>query len=455
MTLKHKNVGFEILVRDGSDLLKMLGQAPNVNGLTDLTMAPVMPLTYDFLPPSDYLTKPWRQSALIASGMVDDGAGEGNDFIYMQIYIYNSGTSGTFSTTNAYVSFHCLDDAVATSISTYLTWLNNAFAGTIEAAKLAKNSADTTDVSLRFNATADGKIRITCKRVKIQLWSTLTSTQKSSTWIISEFGLTGNVDSAGQLTFGDSSTDAKQLTSASPANIVKMQRVLGNQNDFIITVGQDTASYYAIDASVNKDYPNQGAFVTELNTQIGANALLKAALKAVGGSVRFNLVAATATVPEHISLTVFMADVYMYSTGSILSTDIIRLLGKNFTNSDGSFNFRHDSTWLHAVTFDNPSPLMQMPRSLYIYLPDLIADANVGGYETTLLRCVQMVGDLGTVQTYEPQYIQWHDITASGMRLGQIHVVLRNAFGEVVQFEWGSITVTIQFRPIMAAIIGA
>ena len=94
---------------------------------------------------------------------------------------------------------------------------------------------------------------------------------------------------------------------------------------------------------------------------------------------------------------------------------------------------------------------MQMPRSLYIYLPDLIADANVGGYETTLLRCVQMVGDLGTVQTFEPQYIQWHDTTASGMRLGQIHVVLRNAFGEVVRFEWGSITVTIQFRPIMAA----
>ena len=60
MTLTHKNMGFEILVRDGADLLKMLGQATNVNGLTDLKMAPVTPLTYDFLPPSDYYTNSWR-----------------------------------------------------------------------------------------------------------------------------------------------------------------------------------------------------------------------------------------------------------------------------------------------------------------------------------------------------------------------------------------------------------
>ena len=39
MTLTHKNVGFEILVRDGSDILKILGQGSAVNELSDLTDA--------------------------------------------------------------------------------------------------------------------------------------------------------------------------------------------------------------------------------------------------------------------------------------------------------------------------------------------------------------------------------------------------------------------------------
>ena len=34
------------------------------------------------------------------------------------------------------------------------------------------------------------------------------------------------------------------------------------------------------------------------------------------------------------------------------------------------------------------------------------------------------------------------------MRLAQIRVVLRNAFGEIAQFKWGSVTTTIEFRPI-------
>ena len=38
------------------------------------------------------------------------------------------------------------------------------------------------------------------------------------------------------------------------------------------------------------------------------------------------------------------------------------------------------------------------------------------------------------------------------MRLLQINVVLRNASGDVVQFEGGSIIVTIEFRPIVAYI---
>ena len=258
------------------------------------------------------------------------------------------------------------------------------------------------------------------------------------------------------LSTGDNSCAIVSLTSAAPAMIVTAQRVVPSQNNLYFSVEPNTSTTETVEVTIGKDYATQTAFVDELNSQITAHTVLQTALKAVSGYIRFSVVAATSTVAEHIRVSCYMANINLLSRGSL---DIIRFLGRDFVTAAGAFTLQSSTPWsaasIMSMTFDNPTPLVQMPRSLYIYLPDLIADANVGGYESTLLRCVQMVGDIGSVQTYEPQYIQWHDVTPSGMRLGQIHVVLRNAFGEIVQFEWGSITTTIEFRPIMAAIAGA
>ena len=123
MTLKHKNVGFEILVSNGSDILKMLGQARNVDQLTDLMMPPVMPITYDFLPPSDYLTKPWRYNALTATGLADDGQWHGNDWMNLQIWHWQT-NAGVANNSSGQQNINMNPPASATTLLGYLAWLN-------------------------------------------------------------------------------------------------------------------------------------------------------------------------------------------------------------------------------------------------------------------------------------------------------------------------------------------
>ena len=288
----------------------------------------------------------------------------------------------------------------------------------------------------------------------------------NGSWLIQAMGLTPNVAN-GIIQFGGPSganpPATQSLTRGATSSLVTAQRVTTNHASVHMLVGSRSKRHH-ISLSTAIDYTNQSALVTELNAQINANSALQTALTAANGYIRFTLVPQTLTsncqsTPEHIAVTTYMADLYLLSAPSTAGSgdglDIIRLIGKNFASSDGSFSLVRTNTDLQGLTFNNATPLVQMPRDLYIYLPELIADANVGGTETTLLRRVQMTGEIGTVQTYEPQYIQWRDVSPSGTRLEQIHVVIRNAFASIVQFEWGSITATIEFRPIMAAIVGA
>ena len=308
--------------------------------------------------------------------------------------------------------------------------------------------------SCTFTATPEGKIRIDTVNCRISLRMTSPDNADAS-WLINAMGFTPNVVNGRVESGGEGGVNKTPTISHRWCNIVSRvaQRVTTTHNTMSFKV-QGESMKRQVKLSTAKDFPNQSAFVDELNARIDAAAGLKTALAAVKGYVRFNLVPATSSVPEHISVTVFMADAYLDATSNN-GADIVRLIGRNFINSAGSVEPSEHYPVDKLFTFSNATPLVQMPRNLYIYLPDLIANSNVGGIETTLLRCVQMIGDIGSVQTYEPQYIQWHDVTPSGMRLEQIHVVIRNGFGDIVQFEWGSITATIMFRPIMAAIVPA
>ena len=357
------------------------------------------------------------------------------------------------------------------SVTDYLLWLNTQLAEKIRWVRINElgNAAAPDGVSCTFSATADGKIKVDCLRCLLTLNMTSADGANAS-WLIEAMGLQWNLVN-GVFQLGETSqtyaTTVKSLTGTAPAPLVTAQRVTTNHGTMRFLVGTQTKRQH-IDLSTMKDYPNQAALVNELNAQIAANSGLQTALTAVNGYIRFTLVPPTFTpigpgtgqaTPEHIAVTMYMGDLHLTSSPPATTTtdglDIIRLIGKNFAASDGSFSLVRTTTDLQTLAFPNVTPLMQMPRDLYIYLPEMIADANVGGIETTLLRRVQMLGEIGTVQTYEPQYIQWRDISPSGMRLEQIHVVIRNAFGSIVEFEWGSITATIEFRPIMAAIAPA
>ena len=87
MTLSQKKMGFEILVNNGSDILKILGQGTALTDLRDLLMPPILPMTYHFLEPSDYLTKRWDQVAMTGASF-DPSNGQGNCRINLVVYYW-------------------------------------------------------------------------------------------------------------------------------------------------------------------------------------------------------------------------------------------------------------------------------------------------------------------------------------------------------------------------------
>jgi hypothetical protein len=88
---------------------------------------------------------------------------------------------------------------------------------------------------------------------------------------------------------------------------------------------------------------------------------------------------------------------------------------------------------------------------LYVYLPDIISNSLVAGAESALVRCIQMMGPLGSVQTFKAgeSSVLWYDVAPTGMRMDRIRVEIRNTFGEMAKFQWGHLVVTLQFRPIL------
>ena len=88
MTLTQTKLGYEILVSDGTDLLKILGQNTDVDNLVDIHRSPIMVLKYDFLPPSDYLLKRWDQVAFDGAQFTPEN-GMGNCRMNVKVWYYD------------------------------------------------------------------------------------------------------------------------------------------------------------------------------------------------------------------------------------------------------------------------------------------------------------------------------------------------------------------------------
>ena len=109
-----------------------------------------------------------------------------------------------------------------------------------------------------FNVPHDGTIRIDCQRVKLTL-SNDSSLATNGSWIIKALGLDGNMDATRTgIIHGDDAGVVRQLFGAAPARIVTASRVVSSQNDVYIEVGQNALTTYNIEASIAKDYTNQG-----------------------------------------------------------------------------------------------------------------------------------------------------------------------------------------------------
>ena len=131
MTLTHKNVGVEILVRNGVDILKILGQG---NELTDIRKLPVIPLTYDFLPPYVNLIPPYSTNTWVTNALINTGikvTANYNAVLQPQMWkldhrakcIHQYKPVSLYPPQTVWASI--------TSISTYISWLNTLLSNTI------------------------------------------------------------------------------------------------------------------------------------------------------------------------------------------------------------------------------------------------------------------------------------------------------------------------------------
>jgi hypothetical protein len=215
-----------------------------------------------------------------------------------------------------------------------------------------------------------------------------------------------------------------------------MFNVVVNEQDFKLTlpISSITSDQY----TVSVEYDTVESLVKAMQNVMKNNAALQAALTA-------NKATMSMTYVYKDRVDVSFINCYLDISGGD-SIDIARLLGAEINTAALQ---RRGIRWFPKVELQNVTSLASMPRNLMVYLPDLIQNSLVGGQNTSLVRCVQMTGSIGSVQTFQPSHILYYDVAPTGYRMDRVRVQVRNSFGELVKFQWGSLVAILEFRPIL------
>ena len=206
---------------------------------------------------------------------------------------------------------------------------------------------------------------------------------------------------------GDNSGNVVSFTSAAPAMIATAHRVVSGQNNLYLSVQpiSSTSTPDTVTVSVNKDYTTQTAFVNELNTQITANVALQTVLAVVNGYVRFSVVAATATVAEHIRLSSFLVNVNCFhKVVRTLSGCWVEILTQQPVRLH--FNPVHPGRQRRQCRCPSTTQHHHQRKCHAVCTSTYLTSSRTLTWVVLKLRCFDAYrcpADIGTVQTYEPQ----------------------------------------------------
>uniref|UniRef100_A0A915DIX1 Vitellogenin n=1 Tax=Ditylenchus dipsaci TaxID=166011 RepID=A0A915DIX1_9BILA len=83
-------------------------------------------------------------------------------------------------------------------------------------------------------------------------------------------------------------------------------------------------------------------------------------------------------------------------------------------------------------------------RQIFCYAPNLVENTIVGNVTAPLLRIINVQGEYGSVT--ESIYTSEHHHRLSSKRISEISVELRDTSGNLIQFSWGSVILTLHFK---------
>ena len=442
-SLVPTHVGFTINVVDGSDLLKMMGQADNYYALRDIYV-PIQDVTKVALDiTASPLMKPYKS---FIAALYADTVGTTTDITLTVVTGTSTPGGTTLVTYPATVNLKLTSSDNPTTVLELFGILNKRIEDAINAIRLKYSSSTQNTVTFSLTNLTATEIRITNTGVSIPATSSL---------LISLLGIpdtimTTTASGMKALTYPAERTTVERVwTSPWKCPVALYQRVVSDQfsttNRFHAEVIVDNYSRkfeFVVDAST--DYKSMTTFAKAMNDAMKAQTAFQAALTQVKGSATFTYTIASGTTPASLSVTLFRCTLYAFNTDG---ADIIRFLGFPATQTTWQSHGADFLGWVPEIDFPITTPLLCVSKNLYVYLPGLICDTSVGGFETALVRCVQMQGKKDTTQTFEPVNVQWLNLAPSASRIDRITVNIRNWFHELVEFHTGP-TVTLMFRPV-------
>ena len=467
MSLTHLYVSFEILAQTGGDLLRLMGRAADFGYIRD--MPATATVTYAFPPFQSDLN-------LSLVDFIRQGQTDNNSIVHVRVYdalpqlssmsnfvdiqvnlkLSNATTANVKGLADVLNAFNQILSTAINNASLQL--LQTKYSG-CRGSQLEQCTQWAARNIVAFSVVPSTNVVVITSR-RVDAWIDYADGSFLLRYILATTG--SGIDPFGTWRSGSGDPKPSEPSDLQPSTIWTADRdswlsyrnvVRPAKDTFTISVLHATEQRF-VDFTVTvatRAYVNQSDFVNGLNTAVQANTALMAALTAVGGIFRAEL------TPSTLFVHTYMCN---WKITCATGMDVQRLIGlreggggdlhddERYAYHCLGWNAVKSPAWQHTITFQNITPLVQMPRNLNVYLPDLVADSLVGGYETAPIRSIQMDGDFRTVQIFEPRNIYWHSVAPTGMRIDRIHVCIRNAFGDIVKFQWGHVTVTLLFRPV-------
>jgi hypothetical protein len=459
-TLTPTKLGFEILTTTGAHLLALLG-LPTKKSITVVDNQPVvLNVNTTSVTEANYSTiSPAFYTELLSTTA-------SNTKIELQVlwgYPYADGdtSTNTFVTLNLNVTPELAQSNTMTTPSQHLEWVNEQIMiktketlmklkqvnpGSASACNPETDVGLTTDYHHHclFTVTADKKVTLTCQNVNVRI-DAVTGSHFIQLW---KLPLNATRPGSLEKTQFVVSLPYTTVTASTPSQVfqkyyLKEELSGSSQTQMANRVRISFSKFEELGSSTvwlrvpPGEYGSHSYLCTTIANAIRADDTLQSLMKRYNASIAFD----TITLTNGMIGRVTYHNCNISFPGGQDST-LVKMLGL-------SGCIYPQIPWTPYVRAREKSPLLHLPRALWVYLPDLVKDSIVMGQQTSLVKLVTMKGNWGEEQSADLGDIIYSNVDPSAYRINEVRVLITNSEGDTVRFEYGHVTLVLKFCPLL------